>query len=71
MIASEEVNKIKLVIQNIEIIDDRKYITDRRRLIRHPNSIRASTNQGRGREYILLSFRAATLPKIRCWQWWC
>ena len=34
------------------------------RLVRHPNSIRASTNQGQGRGSILLPHRAATLPRF-------
>ena len=33
-----------------------------RRLVRHPNSIRASTNQGR--RFILLASQAAALPRL-------
>ena len=36
----------------------------RRRLISHPNSIRASTNQSQGRGSILLPSRAAVLPRL-------
>ena len=36
----------------------------RRRLVRHPNSIRASTNQSKGRGSILLPPRAAVLPRL-------
>ena len=36
----------------------------RRGLVRHPNSIRASTNQSQGRESILLPPRAAVLPRL-------
>ena len=36
----------------------------RRRLVRHPNSIWASTNQSQGRGSILLPPRAAVLPRL-------
>ena len=36
----------------------------RRRLVRHPNSIRASVNQSQGRGSILLPPRAAVLPRL-------
>ena len=36
----------------------------RRRLVRHPNSIRASTNRGQGRGFILLPPRVAALPRL-------
>ena len=36
----------------------------RRRLVWHPNSIRASTNQSQGQRYILLTSRAAVLPRL-------
>ena len=39
-------------------------IRRRRRLVRHPNSIQASTNQGQGRESILLPPRAAALSRL-------
>ena len=39
-------------------------LSSRRRLVRHPYSIRASTNQGQGRGSILLPSRAAMLPKL-------
>ena len=35
-----------------------------RRLVRHPNSIRASANQGQGRGSILLLLRAAALLRL-------
>ena len=35
-----------------------------RRLVRHPKSIRASTNQSQGRGSILLTPRAAVLPRL-------
>ena len=34
------------------------------RLVRHPNSIRANTNQGQDRGSILLPPRAAALPRL-------
>ena len=40
------------------------YHRHRRRLVRHPNSIRASTNQGQGRGCIFLPLRAAALPRL-------
>ena len=36
----------------------------RRCLVRHPNSIRASINQGQGLGSILLPLRAAVLPRL-------
>ena len=36
----------------------------RRRLVRHPNSIRASPNQGQGQGSNLLPARAAALPRL-------
>ena len=36
----------------------------RRRLVRHPNSVRASKNQGQGRGSILLPPRAPVLPTL-------
>ena len=40
------------------------YHRHRRRLVRHPNSILASTNQDQGRGCILLPPRAAALPRL-------
>ena len=36
----------------------------RRRLVRHPNSIRTSIKQGQGRGFILLPPQAAALPRL-------
>ena len=40
------------------------FTSRRRRFVRYPNSIRASTNQGQGRGSILLPPRTAALPRL-------
>ena len=67
--AAEQVARNFLCIEQSECSTLALVCRRHRRLVRHPNSIRASKNQGQGRGFILLPPRAAS--QIRCWQWWC